>query len=131
MSDTFETYIANDRARIDKERKALLAKRGEIDTKLAGLDTELAAIEAYEAVKSGKAPAATRGPGASGTGRRTGQREAVLAVVKRHPGGITAGDVLRDMNAQSDADKTSVRNALSALKRANSVALKDGKYLPA
>lgn len=63
----------------------------------------------------------------SSSGRRTGIREQVLAVVKG-ANGITAADVLTKMNAGDEAEKTSIRNALAALKRTNKVVLKDGSY---
>jgi hypothetical protein len=131
MSDTFEAFVASERARLRKERTSLQTKRAEIDEKLSALDKEMAAITAYENVKAGRT-VATRAPRATGTGgRRTGQREAVLTLVKQHTDGISAADVLKGMNADSDSDKTSVRNALSALKRLGSIGLKNGKYLPA
>lgn len=64
---------------------------------------------------------------ASGGPRRTGIRDQVLAVVKA-AGTISAADVLTKMNATDETEKTSIRNALAALKRNNSVALKDGSY---
>jgi hypothetical protein len=77
-----------------------------------------------------RAPRTPFASGGTGT-RRAGQREAVLAVIEAHTDGIAPGAILVAMNAESDADKTSVRNALSALKKNNSVASKDGKYFPA
>lgn len=60
--------------------------------------------------------------------RRTGVRDQVLATVKA-AGSISAADVLTKMNATSDSDKTSVRNALSALKRNGALDIKDGNYV--
>lgn len=127
MADTFETYITNERNRIRAEREKIIASRAELDGKLSALDNEMRAITAYEEVKLGRgAPKATRT--VTGTGRRTGQRDAVLATVKGKPEGITAADVLTALNPSDDADKTSIRNALAALKRNGHVTLKDGKY---
>lgn len=67
-------------------------------------------------------------PRATGGARRTGIREQVLAVIKG-TSGISAADVLTKMNATTDADKTSVRNALAGLKRGGSVDMKDGNYV--
>lgn len=64
----------------------------------------------------------------AGTGsRRTGIRDQVLAVVQGTKG-ITASEVLTKMSASDDTEKTSIRNALAALKRTNKVTLKDGSY---
>lgn len=126
QSASFASFVSTERARIAKEREKLISKKSEIDSQLAELDRELSAIEAYESVKSGRAPSKSSG---SGTGtRRTGQREAVLATVKAAPSGISASKVLENMGATTDADKTSVRNALSALKKAGSIKLDNGLY---
>lgn len=69
----------------------------------------------------------TRSAPSGGGGRRTGIRDQVLAVVKGSAG-ISAGDVLTKLAPATDADKTSIRNALAALKRTNKVSLKDGSY---
>lgn len=119
----FESLIANERTRISKERDKLSAKKGELDTQIAALDRELQALDAYERVKNGGKPST-----APSGGRRTGQREAVLQAVKAAPEGVTAAQVLSAMNAESDADKTSIRNALSALKKAGTVSLEGGVY---
>ena len=60
--------------------------------------------------------------------RRTGQRDAVLATVKTH-GPISSADVLTKMGATNDADRTSIRNALSALKRKNKIDQVNGNYV--
>ena len=126
---TFETFISSERERIGKEREALLARKAEIDTQIAACDRELAAISAYEDVKTGRtAPAPKAAPAGGAGGRRTGRRDAVLSLIKANPNGISPSQVLAQMGAQSDADKTSVRNALSALKRNNAVTTRDGSY---
>jgi hypothetical protein len=132
----FETIIANERARIAGERDKLVTQKTKIDEAIAKLDLEMRAITAYEDAKAGKLVTAapyprTRAPSTSTGTRRGGQREAVLAVIEAHPDGISPKDILAQMKAESKADQTSVRNALSALKRNNNVATKDGKYVPA
>ena len=129
MNDTFENYIAAERTRIHGEREKLVESRREIDAKIAALDTELSAIIAYEEVKSGRAAAPRRAVADAGAGgvRRTGQRTAVLAEIEGSLGGLTASEIVKRMDAVTGSDKTSIRNALSALKRNGLVELKDGR----
>ena len=63
-----------------------------------------------------------------GTYRRVEETRSALAAVRARAGGISAAQALTSMSADSDAEKTSVRNALAALKRSGQVDLKDGKY---
>lgn len=123
---------------IDAQIRALEDQKKQIQQKAkdAALNKANAAIEelrklGYNYRLTEGSGSASRTPRASGGTRRTGIRDQVLAVVKASPDGITAADVLSKMNASEDAEKTSIRNALAALKRGNSVGLKDGKYLPA
>ena len=62
--------------------------------------------------------------------RRTGIRDEVLGVINRHPQGIGRADILTAMDAKGDKSaEQSVSNALSALKKANTVTTTDdGKY---
>lgn len=124
MAQTFEAFVASERNRIKEAKQALVSQKNDLDRQIAGLDKELAAIEAYESVKSGR----TATSSSSGGTRRTGIRDQILAVVKAAPDGISAGDVLKQMDATSDQDKTAVRNALSALKKNNSIGLANGVY---
>jgi hypothetical protein len=68
--------------------------------------------------------------GRSGNGaRRTGIRDKVLSRVKVAEKGLTAAELITLMNPENKADKTSIRNALAALKRNGHVDIKDGKYI--
>lgn len=118
---------------IDAQIRALEDQKKQIQQKAkdAALAKANAAIEELrklgysyrlaENVGSSRAPS-------SGGVRRTGVRDQVLAVVKASASGISAADVLSKMNAGDDTEKTSIRNALAALKRTNKVSLKDGRY---
>lgn len=109
---TFEQFVKKERDRLSRSRKDALAKRAEIDANIASIDTELAAIEAYEAAKLGKKPGGRR----SGT-RRTGRRDEVLAAVRKHQGGVTRGELIASLGATDASDQSSITNALAALKR--------------
>lgn len=132
MSDepTFESFIEKERTRLSKHRADIEAKRSEIDQQLAKIDKELEAIKAYEAVKTGKAVApVTRTPRAAGSKRRTGIRDEVLAVIAQHPQGIGRADILEAMGAKGEKkEEQAISNALSALKKADTVTAEDGKY---
>ncbi len=120
---TFEHFIHGERTRLSTAREQALEKRAEVEARITAIDTELAAIEAYDAAKRGKPRRSTR----SNT-RRTGRRAEVLEAIKRHPHGMTRGDLLTAMGATDHKTKESITNALSALKRADKVTGKDGVY---
>src|SRR2546430_2431867 len=60
MPETFETFIASERERLNKEREAIFNQQHELEQKLDAINRELRAIEAYEAAKTGKALPAAR-----------------------------------------------------------------------
>jgi hypothetical protein len=64
----FADYIARERERLQAEREALIQQRREIDQKLAGIENEFHAVDAYEAAKAGKNVSA-RATGGAGRGR--------------------------------------------------------------
>jgi hypothetical protein len=120
---------------IDAQIRALEEQKKQIQQKAkdAALGKANAAIEElrklgynYRLVEgAGNARSASTGGGT----RRTGQRDNVLALIKMSKGGISAADVLVKMEAGTDAEKTSIRNALAALKRNGTVDIKDGNYI--
>lgn len=119
---------------IDAQIRALEDQKKQIQQKAkdAALSKANAAIEelrklGYNYRLTEAAGTARAAPSGGGT-RRTGQREAVLSAVKSAPAGLTAGQVLEAMEATTDAEKTSVRNALSALKKAGTLKLDGGTY---
>ena len=52
--ETFATFIARDRERLNKEREEIFNEQHGLKGKLDAVNRELAAIDAYEAAKSGK-----------------------------------------------------------------------------
>src|SRR5712671_4051498 len=81
--ENFETFVARERARLDSEREAIFTQQQELENKLTEINRELAAIDAYEMAKSGKAPARTAGTRARRTSSRRGsRREQLLQIVK-------------------------------------------------
>ncbi len=100
--------------------------------KLGEINREFAAIEAYEAAKSGKAVSA-RGGGVSGgrrrQARRGSRREALLELIKG-AAGLSRGEILERMGLKGDkSGEMSVSNALTALTKSDQVRREGGKYL--
>ncbi len=64
----------------------------------------------------------------STTTRRTGVRESVRQVIANAPEGITPAGIARALGLEDKRGKQSISNALSALKKASTVAATDGVY---
>jgi len=98
---------------------------------LADINRELAAIDAYEAAKNGKAtPTRSTGTRRATPSRRGSKREGIMAVLSDVPHGLTRGEILDRMGLKGNkSGEMSVSNALTALSKSNQVVRKDGKYV--
>ena len=140
---TFANFIKKERARLDKARKDALTSKAAVERELVSIEQELTALDAYRQAKGGPAArtAAKRAPakraGANGavrraTGRRGEKRQAVLNLIKQNPVGLSRGEILVQMGVKGNRSaEQSVSNALSALKKAEKVNSREGKYVPA
>ncbi len=132
---TFADFITRERERLHAEREQLFNQQHELEGKLADINRELSAIDAYEAAKNGKVPAAARQPRgarARPQGRRGSKRDALMQVIKGNPSGLTRGEILDRMGLKGDkTGEMSVSNALTALTKANQVTRRDGRYIAA
>jgi hypothetical protein len=131
---SFADFITRDRERLHAEREQIFNQQHQLEGKLADINRELAAIDAYEAAKTGKAPAAARQPrGARARPTRRGsKRDALMQVIKENPSGLTRGEILNRMGLKGDkTGEMSVSNALTALTKANQVIRRDGRYAAA
>ena len=132
---SFADFITRDRERLHVEREQIFNQQHQLESKLANINRELAAIDAYEAAKTGKAPAAvrqTRDARARTQARRGSKREALMQVIKDNPSGLTRGEILDRMGLKGDkSGEMSVSNALIALAKASQVTRRDGRYVPA
>ena len=130
--ETFAAFIERDRDRLNNERETIFNQQHELELKLAAVNRELAAIDAYEAAKSGKAPSAARQVRASrapSRGRRGSQRDALMQTIRQNPDGLTRGEILEKMGLKGDkSGEMSVSNALTALSKTNQVRRDGGKY---
>ena len=51
--ETFTTFVARDRERLNKEREEIFNQQHELELKLAAVNRALAAIDAYKVAKRG------------------------------------------------------------------------------
>jgi hypothetical protein len=131
MADmNFADFIARERERLHGERETIFNQQHELETKLAAINNELRAIDAYEAAKSGKAVATTRrGRTVQATVRRGSKRDSLLALIRENAGGLTRGEIIERMGLKGNkSGEMSVSNALTALTKGNQVSRRDGKY---
>jgi hypothetical protein len=129
--ETFETFVQRERARLHSEREAIFTQQQELENKLAEINRELSAIDAYEAAKSGKAPArqaATRRTGTRKAARGGSKRDELLTLIKQ-AAGLTRSEILEKMGLKGNkSGEMSVSNALTALTKGNQVTRRDRKY---
>src|SRR5260370_9723470 len=102
MSDTFQDFITRDRERLHNEREAIFNQQHELEQKLAAINNEMRAIDAYEAAKTGKAipirGTSTRRPAGV---RRGSKREHLLALI-RAGNGLSRAEILRTLGFKGD-----------------------------
>jgi hypothetical protein len=120
---------------IDAELKELADKENDIKNEIRLLEDERHALETYldtikhpvanPTPKKEKKTRAPRGP------RQSGIRDKVLATISSNPAGIKTGDLMRQMNAEDQKDKTAINNALQALKKSEKIATQDGLWMKA
>ena len=60
MDESFSTFISRERERLHAEREAIFNQQHELEQKLAAINNEMRAIDAYEAAKTGKPTPAPR-----------------------------------------------------------------------
>jgi hypothetical protein len=132
MAETFETFISSERERLNKERETIFNQQHELEGKLAAINNELRAIDAYEAAKSGKAAPARQTRAARAPRGRSGTKRDQLLQVIKEGHGLTRGEILEKMGLKGNkSGEMSVSNALTALTKANQVRRDGGKYLAA
>jgi hypothetical protein len=131
MAETMQEFIARERERLHSEREAIFTQQQELEAKLVGINRELAAIDAYEAAKTGKQTPAKTTTRRASTGRKGSKREELLGVI-RAGNGLTRGEILEKMGLKGNkSGEMSVSNALTALTKGNQVLRRDGKYVVA
>ena len=141
----FADIMQRERERLNREREEILNQQKDLENKLTEINHEFAAIDAYEAAKTGKVATPRRQQPSSqksgapikqlsvDTGARpqTGtRREAILQVIEKNPGGLSRGEILERIGLKGNKSaQKSVSNALTALTKNSQVLRRDGKYV--
>jgi hypothetical protein len=123
MPETLATMFDKERERLRKALEDLGAKQEELEAQRATIETELDALDTYEAARSGTARKSRTGSRAP----RGSRQQSVLAIIAKSKKGMTRGDILQAMEGDK-AGERAVSNALTALKKAKRVTSKDRKY---
>jgi hypothetical protein len=141
----FADIMQRERDRLNREREEIVNQQKDLENKLTEINHEFAAIDAYEAAKSGKAVTPSRQPRAprksgmpinqlaADTGARAKpgtRREAVLNVIGENPNGLSRGEILERIALKGNKSaQKSVSNALTALTKNSQVLRREGKYV--
>ena len=124
MAATFEEMVLQERHRLDSQITDIQIRQHALQEEMALVKRELAALDAYEAAKSGK-PRRTTGSRSP----RVSRRDGILAMIKQHANGISRGDLIEAMGLKGNkSSEQSVSNALNNMKKAGAIVSKDGKY---
>jgi len=127
--ETFATFMQRERDRLHAERETIFSQQQELEAKLAAINKEMRAIDAYESAKTGKAAASRQTRQSRQPRVRSGSKREQLLEVIRAGGGLARGEILERMGLKgSKTGEMSVSNALTALTKANQISRRDGKY---
>jgi len=140
----FSDVIQRERERLGRDRDEILNQQKDLEKKLTEITRELAAIDAYEAVKTGKAPTPSRQPHGlrksavpikqssaetDARSRRGSRREALLRVIGEGDG-LSRGEIFQRLGLKGNKSaEKSISNALTALTKSNQVSRRERKYV--
>jgi hypothetical protein len=104
--ESFETFVQRERDRLQAQREALVAQQQELEKEIALVDREMSAVNAYEAAKSGRAPARQTAARRTGTRRTSGarsgsERDELLKLIQESEG-LTRGEILGKMGLKGN-----------------------------
>ena len=141
----FADVMQREREHLNHERDEILNQQKELESKLTEINRELAAIDAYEAAKPGKAVTPTRPPRSPRKiaalikqssaeplprPQAGSRREALLKVIGEEPNGLRRGEIFDRMGLKGNkSTEKSVSNTLTALTKNNQVSRREGKYV--
>src|SRR3954447_22987193 len=138
MPETFEEMVEKERERLTQARKDAETQLQEVQDKIAEIDREFEAIEAYERVKADKPQkgvAASKGAAASKEpapqrARRGERQQEVIDLIGQHPDGLTRSEILAEFGAKGDKKaEASVSNALNNLRKARRFGSEGKRYI--
>jgi hypothetical protein len=119
----FATFIANERQRLQGERQQILNQQQEVGKRLDAINRELAAIDAYANATAGKPIIG------SDRGRRVPRRDALLALIRDDPEGLSRGDILDRLGIKGDKkQENNISNALTGLIKSGHLDRQNGTY---
>src|SRR3954463_122401 len=92
----FADHIQQERDRLHRQREEIFNQQQELENRLAAVNREFEAIDAYEAAKTGKAVRSAQRSRGRGTqsARRGSRREALLEVIRGNSDGLKRGEIL-------------------------------------
>ena len=141
----FRDMMQRERERLNHERDEILSQLKELENKLTEINLELAAIDAYEAAKTGIAAVPSRQPRgpqkSEGTSKQSSaeprphapagsRRETLIRVIGEEPNGLSRGELFQRMGLKGNKSaEKSVSNALTALTKNNLLSRREGKYV--
>src|SRR5690242_6707955 len=133
MAERFKAIIRKEREQLTRERQGLEAR-------LAEIDQELQAIDAYENAKANRPGKSRRATPSRQQSRarpvrtakgRSSKREALLQVIRDNPG-LRRREILSRMGVKGNkSGETAISNALTALTKTHQLSRIEGKYVPA
>jgi hypothetical protein len=131
MADDMGVAIARQRTQLTKKRDDVQTNIGALQTQLAEIDRQFAAVLAYENTLAGELPdpSVAKRHRSAKPARRGEKQAQVVQVIAQQAGGMTRGEVIDALGLKdSKPGVQSVSNALTALKKAGKIASVDGKW---
>lgn len=132
MPETFEEMVEKERERLTQARKDAETRLQEVQDKIAEIDREFEAIEAYERIKTRKTQkgAAYHEPGQRAP--RGSRQQELLELIGQNPDGLTRGEILDELGVKGNKKaEASVSNALNAMKKKGQLRSEGKAYVPA
>ena len=133
--ETFETFVERERERLNGRLEEIANQERALLEEREGIERELAGISAYVAAKEGRLdmtaakPTRARRASTGSRGPRGQRRTQVLEAIQGHEEGLTRGDIIEILGEKGNkSGEQSISNALSALKKADQIDARDGRY---
>ena len=128
----FSLYARRERERLNQERTAALGLQRELNRRLAEIERELSAIDAYTAAKGTRPERKATFSGTRHRVSRSGKREQLLQLLRQHSSGLSRSEILEKMGLKGDrVQEVSISSTLTALIKTGEVARDPTrKYIP-
>ena len=124
MATTFEEMVLQERNRLTAQITDIEIRQRALQEEMALVKRELSALDAYETAKAGKTK--------STRGRRASRQDGILQLLRGNADGMTRGGILEGLGLKGNkSGEQSISNALNNMKKAGTIAVRDGKYVAA